>query len=297
MGNSTVEPKKRKRLIRVLYLSLFAIVIGLVIFISRGPYISNALKRLILPELETALRQKVIAKKIYVNIFPFFVEAKGLKVFDENGKRIIYAKRVKGYIEPLGLFSKCISIRRLVIKEPMISTEKERIEKTIKNFKAYLKKESTFPFKVRVKVVEVSDGIVSLSDKGIKSFIATNGLEVKVILGTDSRITMTVKKFDLRKEGLPELSGDINASFVLRKDEIEIKDLKIGSHGSEFKGSGSFSKGKLILKTDSDLIVDSLKRIFNLKERKGGKVSAKGKIILERFTHRLSASDSGKTSQ
>ncbi len=102
MEDSIGEPQRQKKTKRVLSLLFLTIVIGLVIFISRGPYVSNALKRLILPELEAALQQKVIAKKIYINIFPLFIEAKDLKVFDEDGKRILLANRVKGYIEPLG---------------------------------------------------------------------------------------------------------------------------------------------------------------------------------------------------
>jgi hypothetical protein len=275
------EPKNRKRLKKILYFLFFAIVAGIIIFISRGPYISNSLKRLILPELETALKQKVIAKKIYVNIFPFFVEAKDLKVFDENGKRITYAKRVKGYIEPLKLFSKRISIRRLVIKEPVISTDRERIKDLIKNFKAYLETESKLPFKVKIKAVEVSDGVVSLRDEGLKSLICISGLKSEVILGKDPRLKMSVKQFDMTKEGLPELTGNINTSLVIRDNEIEIKDLSIGSYGSEFKGSGLYSGGKLTFKTDTDLLIDSLKRLLNLKERKEGKISAKGEIRIE----------------
>ena len=275
------KSKNKKRLKRILYFSFLAIVAGFVIFISRGPHISNALKRLILPELETALKQKVIAKKIYVNIFPFFVEAKDLKVFDEDGKRIIYAKRVKGYIQPLRLLSKRISIRRLVIKEPIISTDRERIDDLIKNFKAYLEKESELPFKVKIKVVEVSDGVVSLRDEGLNGLIRISGLRSEVILGKDPRLKMSIKQFDMTKEGLPELTGNMNTSLVIRDDGIEIKDFSIGSYGSEFKGSGLYSRGKLTFKTDADLLVDSLKRLLDLKERKEGKISAKGEIRLE----------------
>src|SRR3990172_6752554 len=275
------KSKDKKRLKRILYFSFLAIIAGFVIFISRGPHICNALKRLILPELETALKQKVIAKKIYVNIFPFFVEAKDLKVFDEDGKRIIYAKRVKGYIQPLRLLSKHISIRRLVIKEPIISTDREQINGLIKNFKAYLEKESELPFKVKIKVVEVSDGVVSLRDEELKGLIRISGLGSEVILGKKPKLKMSIKQFDMTKEGLPELTGNMNTSLVIRDDGIEIKDFSIGSYGSEFKGSGLYSRGKLTFKTDADLLVDSLKRLLDLKERKEGKISAKGEIRLE----------------
>jgi intracellular sulfur oxidation DsrE/DsrF family protein len=270
-------PRDRKRLKKFLYFFLFAIIAGIVIFISRGPYISNALKRLILPELETALKQKVIAKKIYINIFPFFVEAKGLKVFDDNGEKIIYANRFKGYISPFGLLSKRISITRLVIKEPTVSTDKERIDELIGNFKEYLKKESKLPFKVKINMVEVSDGVVSLKDEGLKGILRINGLNGKVILGRYPKLRISMKQLDIKKEGLPELIGTINTSFVIKDDGIDIKNLTVGSYGSEIKGSGVYSKGDLKFKTYAEILVDSIKRLLDLKERNEGKYLQKEK--------------------
>jgi len=67
----------------------FLIALGLLFTIAaillRGPHISNSLKKMILPELEMATGHKVIAQKMYINIFPFFVEAKEMKMFDEEG--------------------------------------------------------------------------------------------------------------------------------------------------------------------------------------------------------------------
>ena len=281
MKNSIGEPQRQKKTKRVLSLLFLTIVIGLVIFISRGPYVSNALKRLILPELETALQQKVIAKKIYINIFPLFIEAKDLKVFDEDGKRILLANRVKGYIEPLGFLRKRISIRRLVIKEPNLSSDKGHLDEIIKNVKAYLEKEGRFPFKVRIKVVEINEGSASLHDENLETSLDTEGLGGEVILGKNPRVNISIKKFDVRKGGLPELTGNIMTSLVLKKDEIEIKRLTIGSYGSELQGSGLYSKGKGTLRTKIALLVDSIKHILSLKQRGEGKMSAEGEIRLE----------------
>jgi len=281
MENSTGKPQKRKKIRRVLYLLFFAIVIGSIIFISRGTYISNALKKLILPELEDALQQKVIANKIYINIFPFFIEAKNLKVFDENGKRILLAKRVKGYIEPMGLLRKQISIHRLVIKEPNISSDKEQINEAVESFKAYLKKKGKFPFKVSVKVVEIDKGFASLHDEDSKTSLDINGLGSEVIFGKAPSLDASIKNFDIKKEGLPELIGNITTSLVFKKEEIEIKKFTIGSYGSVLQGSGFYSKGIGALKTDVSLLIDSIKRILNLKQGGEGRISATGEIRLE----------------
>ncbi|MFA4828906.1 MAG: hypothetical protein WC594_06780, partial [Thermodesulfovibrionales bacterium] len=92
-----------KKLKRIIYLSLGVLFIGIIIFVSRGPYISNALKRIILPELENMSGRKVIAQKIYFNLFPLFIEARGLKFFDEEGNRVLTAERVKGYVGLSGI--------------------------------------------------------------------------------------------------------------------------------------------------------------------------------------------------
>jgi translocation and assembly module TamB len=282
MGNLAEDKqKRRKKLIRVLYLLFFTIVIGLVLFISRGPHISNALKTLILPELEAAFGQTVLAQKIYINIFPLFIEAKGVKVFDESGNRILSAKRVKGYVELPGLLSKRLSIRKLVIKEPDISTDREKIIEVVKHFKAYLEEERKQAIKVGVKIVEITDGTVSFRDDTLESLIGVSGLKGEVILGKDLRLKMSGKTFDIEKEGWPDLTGDFDTSLVLRNDEIQIKSLKIGSYGSDIKASGFYSKGKGTVIGDIDLLVDSVKRIFGLKQRGEGGISAKGEVRFE----------------
>jgi translocation and assembly module TamB len=285
MQDQIKDKKRRKKIIRFLYLLFFSIIIGLVILFTRGPNISNILKKAILPELEVALQQKVIAKKIYINIFPLFIEAKDIKVFDENGTRILFAKRVKGYIEPLGLLQKRISIRRLVIKEPDLSSDKGHLDKVIENVKAYLKKESEFPFKVRIKVVEVSEGAASLQAEDLKTFLGIKGFSSEVILSKNPKLTISIKQFDVRKEGLPELTGDITALLVLRQNEIEIKKLIIGSYGSEIKAAGLYSNGKGTLKSKVALVVDSMKRILHLKQKGEGKIFAEGEIQVENLQH------------
>lgn len=274
--------KNPKKIRKFLYLLTFAVIIGLVTFISRGPYISNELKRIILPELEAVFGQKVIAQKIYINLFPLFIEAKGLKVFDDAGNRILISKRVKGYIDLSGLLSRNLYIQRLVIKEPDISTNREQLEKIINSVKTYLEKERSTTFKVKIKVIEVVNGIISLRGD-LKDVIDIKGLAGEIILQKDPKLKISIKKFDIRKEGLPEFTGNIDTSLVFKKDAIEVKSLEVGSYGSKFKGKGFYSGGKGILKTEIALIVDSVKRIFNLGQSGEGRISAKGEIRFEKL--------------
>jgi len=274
--------KNPKKLRRFLYILTFAVIIGLITFISRGPYISNALKRTILPELEAMFGQKVIAQKVYINLFPLFIEAKGLKVFDDDGNRILFSKMVKGYIDLSGLLSRNLSIQRLVIKEPDISTNKEQLEKIINSVKTYLEKERSTTFKVKIKVLEVVNGIISLRGD-LKDVLDIKGLAGEIILQKTQKLKISIKKFDIRKEGLPEITGNIDTSLVFKKDAIEVKSLEVGSYGSKFKGKGFYSGEKGILKTEITLIVDSVKRIFNLRQSGNGRISARGEIRFEKL--------------
>jgi hypothetical protein len=79
-----------KKVRKISCLIAFGLFIGIVAIVLRGPHISNALKKIILPEIEMATGHKVIAQKIYVNIYPFFVEAKELKIFSDKGDRILW---------------------------------------------------------------------------------------------------------------------------------------------------------------------------------------------------------------
>jgi translocation and assembly module TamB len=274
------EPKKGRR---ILYLLIFMVIISLIIFISRGTYISNSLKRIILPELEAALGQKVIAQKIYINIFPLFIEARGLKVFDDDGNRIVFARRVKGYIGLSKLLNRQLSIQRLVIKDPDISTNKDQLGEIIKSVKTYLEKERKPPFKVKIKVIEVTKGIASLRDDDLKGIIDIRGLGGELIIGENPRLKTSIKELAIEGKGWPDIKCDVNALVVLKDNRVEINRLEVGSYGSKFKGEGFYSEGKVALKTSIALLVDSIKRIFNLRQRGDGRISAKGEVRLKKI--------------
>ena len=118
MGNT-------KKLKRVIYLLVTLLLIAAAAFVLRGPHVSNALKKLILPELENISGQKVVAQKIQVNLFPFFVEAKKIKIFDENGERLLSADRAKCYIKLSNLLNRELFCQRMVIIKPEIWADKK----------------------------------------------------------------------------------------------------------------------------------------------------------------------------
>jgi len=269
---------KRAGIKRTACIITAAALIGIAAFVLRGPHISNALKKLILPELEMMLGQKVIAQKIYVNIFPLFVEAKGVKVFDESGERILVAGRVKAYAELSGLFHKELGIRRLVVKDPEVTTYRKQAEKIYGNIKAYLEKPQENALKVKIRAVDIQNGNAALNDPDDKMGLDLKGLSSEISPGKKTRVIARMKQFNIRKEGLPAVSGNGEIELSINEDSADLKKLSLGIEGSTVKGYGKAEKGDIGFFPDVELLVSSIKRIFNLKQSGEGVIRAKGAV-------------------
>lgn len=273
-----MDDPKRKRIKRVAYLVPLVVVLVLVVVILRGPHISNALKKLILPELQQILGRRVIAQKIYINLFPLFVGAKGIKVFDDNGERILMVQRAKAYIDLAGILGREIRIRRLVLKEPEITTDRRDAAEIADNVKAYMEKVRDTAFKVKVKAVEVQKCGVHYSDELYGAVSEIAGLDGEVIIGERQRVNASLRKFDVKKEGWPDISGNAEVALFVKDGKVGIKRLVIGSFGSTVAGSGEYAGGKASFKAKIDLFVETVKRFFGLKGPGDGEVRAEGLV-------------------
>lgn len=271
-----------KKIIRYLFIFTFLFFIGLVFFFTRSPYVSNKLKGMIIPELEAVSGKKITVQKFSFNIIPFYIEAKDLEVFTDDGNAILAVNKVKGYIDLMNLLERNISIQKLIIKNPHIVSDRKQIEEIVNNIKIYSKKEDETEIKVKVEVgiIECDDGVVSFTDRETDSIIHINGLDGEVALEEEPEIKVSIKNFDVKKSGWPDLTGDFKTSVVLKKDNIEVKSLELGSYGSRLKGKGFYSEGKSSFKTDIALLIDSVKRFFNLRQKGDGKISAQGEVRL-----------------
>jgi hypothetical protein len=278
MENGREAGVARQRVKRVLFVLSSVVVLCLIIVFLRGPYISNILESLILPELADASGQKVTAEKIYINLFPLFVEARGLKVLNGDGTGIVFAARVKGYVNLTGLLSRQIVIRRLAVNGLDISASRQKIEEIIRKVRAYLEKERKPVLKVKIKVIDISKGNIALRDEVSKSTAEMKGLSTELILGEKQRIRAASKEVRIEKEGWPGILFDVDASAILKNETIEIERLDVGSYGSRLKATGSYSRGEGGLKTQITLLMDSVKRVLNLTQKGEGKISVKGTI-------------------
>lgn len=282
---------------RILLLSSLVVVIGLIVAVSRGPHLSNFLKKLILPELSVATGKEVMAQKIYLNLFPLFVEAKDMRVFD-NGNEILHVPRVKAYIEMSGLLRKELVVRRLAVSKPDLKSDLSRLEEIVENVKKYLKMERKTPFKVVVRAVALDSGRFAVSDKDMS--FRGSGFAIEAVLNPWQTLVMRKRvvprvNFDLKElsssiKGWPELKGEIRGAVEVKDEAIELKGLQIGFFGSKVNASGTFptkeKAGKrrtgpyADLQVGLDLLAESFKKIFGLKQRGEGEISGKGTIRL-----------------
>ncbi|MCL4476852.1 MAG: translocation/assembly module TamB [Nitrospirae bacterium] len=289
MGKITIK--------KILVLAAVVTAVVSVFIFFRGPHVSNMLKKLILPELSVATGKEIMAEKIYVNIFPLFIEAKEIKVFDK-GAEIAHIPRVKGYVELSGLLRKELVLRRLVVREPHISADAFQMEEIAANVKKYLDMERKAPIKVVVRAIALDNGAFAFGYKGMS--FQGRGFGVEAVLNPKEivvrkrpvpRINFIMKELSASIKGWPELKGEIKGALAIRSDAVEVKGLQIGFSGSKITASGLFpTREKAQAKTSRglygdlqlgfSLLVDSFKKIFSLKQRGEGEISAKGTIHL-----------------
>lgn len=282
MGKITV----RKILLTALLLSL----VGAAVAAARGPHISNLLKRAILPELSIATGRHVTAQKIYINVFPLFIEARDLKVFDE-GEQIVHIPRVKGYLGISGLLGKELVLKRLVAREPLIKGDAARFEEIIDNIKKYLEVERKAPIKVVVKTVVLDNGRFAI--RYGENSVQGNGFSLDAVLDIREgpairgkavqKIAFGLREFSSSIKGWPEVKGEIKGALAVRGDAVEVKSLRAGFYGSSVDATGVLSvregvSGELDMKLG--LLMKSFKKIFGLKRSGEGEVSAKGSLHL-----------------
>ncbi|HXW68346.1 MAG TPA: translocation/assembly module TamB domain-containing protein [Dissulfurispiraceae bacterium] len=263
---------------KLIYIATAVLLCGIFLYASRGPDISNALKRVILPELEDATGRKFIAQQIYVNLMPLFVEIKGLKSFDDNGEKILEVQRVKGYIGLSGLIRKKLLVKRLVIKEPELHTDRRQLEEISANIKQYLAKPTRIPIKLEIKSINVSDAALSYKDSDYRA--DQGGFDADVIINKDPEFIVSSRRVLFNKKGLHEAEGSLEATFFLRDTLVDLKKFKINSYKSGLSTSGSLETKSLIgrFQSEATVYINTVKKIFGLKRNGEGELTVKGTI-------------------
>lgn len=273
---------------KLVLLSVALLFVAATFFAARGPHISNLLKRLILPELSSATGKEVLAQKIYINLFPFFVEARELRVF-EKGNEVFYAPRVKGYINISGFLNREIVLRRLAVKGPVLRTDAAQLNDIIEKVKEYIRTERGFSLKVLLKSAVIEDGGFDFSVKD--GSFRGRGLSGEFVAGLPFggiskspafRMNFDLKEITLAKKELPVLKASLSAAMLLKDGVIDLKKFHSGFYGSSVEGAGRYSEGNSSFEIGANLLVKSFRDVFGLKGRGDGEIRAKGIVSFEK---------------
>ncbi|MBI5049339.1 MAG: translocation/assembly module TamB domain-containing protein [Nitrospirae bacterium] len=276
-----------KKLLRYLTLVFSAIFfIALIFFLLRGPYLSNSIKRLILPVLEKATGERILIDKAAVNLFPFYLQAKEFKVFDKDGDRLLRITKIRAYIDFSGLFFKEIRIRRLTIREPELAVEKKELESVINSIKQYLENKKDEDISVSLKSAKITDGKFTLSDAETQTTVS--GRELRSELAVKNSITamLSLKYAGLKLPNLPEVKGSLEGTLKTDGSKFEFSGVKFISSGSVINAAGKinpFAKDNStrgIFSGDANILISTIRKIFNLQKERDGELSLNGTLDL-----------------
>lgn len=272
--------------IKIVLLSSALLLCGLVFFAARGAYVSNLLKGLVLTELSAATGRQVLAGKIILNIFPLFIEARDLRVLDNNnGAELLKVPRLKGYVNFSGLLKKELVIRRLVVNGPDIKTDADQVEDLIRHINEFLSVERPEALKVVVKSIVVNEGHFAFGYG--EMFFRGSGLGIEAVLGRNETgpfnpgMKFSLKDLTANIKGWPELKAGVKGTAALKGKVVDIDKLELDLYGSALKVSGDYAQGKGGFRLELNLLVESAKKIFGLRQKGDGELFVKGLLNLD----------------
>lgn len=283
MFGKLFQRKINKRLAAV-FTALFFIAV--LFFLLRGPYLSNSIKRVILPVLEDATGEKIIIDKAVINLFPFYLQTKGFKVFDGEGNKLLRVTKMRAYIDVSSLFSKEIRIKRLTVKEPEFTIDSKMLEKIIKSIEKYNKKEGDSHFSVSLKNVRMTDGKFTLTDAEKQLSAAGQGLYMEMIVKNAINIDLSLKNVTMKLPDLPELKAGLDGDVEISGKKIKISGIKVYSSDSTIEARGNIQQSSTgtvesgSLSGTAKIFANTISEIFDLKERKDGVLSISGSVEL-----------------
>ncbi|MDP2167597.1 MAG: translocation/assembly module TamB domain-containing protein [Thermodesulfovibrionales bacterium] len=260
---------------------LIALAFSAVIFVVRGPYMSNFLKKVVLREFRMATGRQVIAEDVYISVFPLFVGAKDIKAFDGEGRKVLTADTAKAYIGLSGILRGEVEIMRFFIGKPEVWTDKSGTDDILKNIRKYRERRQKRGIRTRIKTVEIAGGAVSFYDEQQGLTVSLSGADALLKLRDVPEVSVSAPELTVAFKEWPQFKGGIEGLALIKKDGVDLKRLKITSYGSEAEGSGFYSSGgKGLFNTDIELLIDSIKKMFGLKRSGEGSIRASGSISM-----------------
>ncbi|HDH53059.1 MAG TPA: hypothetical protein ENH24_01075, partial [Nitrospirae bacterium] len=282
MANKKSKTRRLASIIGIIIASF-----GILFFLLRGPYLSNSIKRILLPVLENATRERIIIDKAVINLLPFYVQTKGFKLFDKDGNRLLWITKTRVYIDLLALLSKEFRIRKLTLKEPRLTVREEDLRRIIENIKKSSSVGKKGKYSISLKNIKLTDGELDYSNAEKGNTVSVRGLFLDMVSkNTASVINMRIKDGTLIFPNESELSGGLDARVRVENQLIKVSEINIHSSKSSFKAKGEvlisdegkITDGRFTAKTK--IYASTINKFFALKQEKDALLSFEGSIGL-----------------
>ncbi len=281
---------KKFLVIFTIFLLFFFLLGTTLLFIYRNQLLKGA-ERYVLPLVERRLGQRVEVSGLSLNVFPTYMDIKGVSIFyknEEKEDKWVQIKEVKVFFSPWSLLTDTIIIKKIIVLEP----ELEILQFPAGTFNSLLRKEAPplpltskkwtkdfVVFKIEViggKVLFNREDSSSVEIKGIDGtvrygFIVENAYQVSFI--TKEVFISSPKVF----VNIQKVEGD----FSYQKDRFDIKRVKIVSIGSEMNLQGrvvGLEKPELDLAINGNLSLGEVDNYLRLKKALKGRLSLKGRM-------------------
>lgn len=274
--------KKRKTIIRFLIAVVF---LAIVHFLFRGPYLSNSIKRVVIPVLENVTGKKVIMDKAVINLFPFYIQGKSVKFIDEDGKRLLWITKSRIYLDVFGLLSKEVRIRRIVLTEPNLTITEDELAEIIDHIKAGLSSSGPDQFKVSLKSLKLTDGKFSYTIKGGANTFLGNGLYADMLIKDTAQLDFKLENGTLNVNDLSGLDYKLKGRFIIANGRVRVPEIVVSYADSTVAaageaafdnwrmGNGEFSGKAIIHEAD-------ITRIFGAENKTDGVLTLTGTVGL-----------------
>jgi hypothetical protein len=275
-----------KRTRRFSIISAVILISAIAFFLLRGPHLSNAIKRTILPVLEETTGKRVIIDKVVVNLFPFYLQARRVKVFDEEGSRLLWIRKMRAYIDLSGLFSGEVRIRRLMVAEPELTADQKALEKVIDLVNKKAGKSNGKKFRVKLRSTKITDGRFHVTNKEEKSGIFGRGLHVEMVMKDKTYADFLLENGSLKMPGLHKWKGKVEGKLEADDKKIRIVKVRVTSSDSSLDVAGEvFPSPSLRVKKghfsgEARIFARSIGKIFGLKQGKEGELTVTGSVDL-----------------
>ena len=228
----------RRKLKRSLVLTIGAVLlIAVLFFLLRGPYLSNSIKRVIVPALESATKEKVIIDNAVINLFPFYIQVKGLKMFDREGDKLLGIKKARAYIDITSTLSRELIIRKLTIKEPDVIVDKAYLERMIDNAKETISGQGDVKHQISFRNIEVTGGKFELRNFNGLTFLG-DGLFFGMTVKNNVTARLKLVKATIRTSEQNFVESGLDMRMKITGTGIEVDEINIKSSKSSLNGKG-----------------------------------------------------------